>query len=213
MYILYRLYCNDSYAQQQVHSTTTLFYRNCVFIKKVTMELISPDSVRVIRVLFFNHLCPPPHLHASHTDRATPENTPVEKKKLHSFIQASSRLQSEHEQIKVIAEQILKYTETKYRISANESYVTLFLHAHSVHSIVHRWKYSLKRGNKGYLYSTSIAVGVIISKCTKWDLFMFWRSVGIRGHCSKVLTMDWTIIILFLVMLHHVRHSNSYIVW
>ena len=60
--------------------------------------------------------------------------------------------------------------------------------------MIHRWKYSLKRGYKGYLYSTSIAVGVIISKCKKWDLFMFVRSVDIRGHCSNVLTVNWSII-------------------
>ena len=46
-----------------------------------------------------------------------------------------------------------------------------------------------KGGNKGYLCSTSIAVGVIISKCTKWDFFMFWISVDIRGHCSHVIFM------------------------
>ena len=39
--------------------------------------------------------------------------------------EASSRLQSEHEQIKVIAEQILKYTETKYWIRTYESYVII----------------------------------------------------------------------------------------
>ena len=64
-----------------------------------------------------------------------------------------------------------------------------------MHSMIHRWKYSLKRGNKGYLCSTSIDVGVMISKCTKWDLFMFLRSVDIRGHCSNVLTVNWSILL------------------
>ena len=66
-------------------------------------------------------------------------------------------------------------------------------HYSFMHSMIHRWKYSLKRGNKGYLCSTSIDVGVMISKCTKWDLFMFLRSVDIRGHCSNVLTVNWSI--------------------
>ena len=70
---------------------------------------------------------------------------------------------------------------------------SLFVYAQAVHSMIHRWKYSLKRGNKSYLCSTSIAVGVIISKCTKWDLFMFWRSVDIRGHLGHVLTVNWSI--------------------
>ena len=53
-------------------------------------------------------------------------------------ILASSRLQSEHEQIKVIAEQIVKYTETEYWIRAHESYV---IYAQAEHSMIHRWKY------------------------------------------------------------------------
>ena len=52
--------------------------------------------------------------------------------------------------------------------------------------MIHRWKYSLKGGNKGYLCSTSIAVGVIISKCTQWDHSMFLRSVDIRDRLGHV---------------------------
>ena len=40
--------------------------------------------------------------------------------------------------------------------------VLIYSYTQAVHSMVHRWKYSLQRGNKGYLGSTSIAVGVII---------------------------------------------------
>ena len=31
------------------------------------------------------------------------------------------------------------------------------------------------------------------SKMHKWDLFMFWRSVDIRGHCRHVPTVNWSI--------------------
>ena len=75
-------------------------------------------------------------------------------------------------------------------------------HYSFMHSMIHRWKYSLKRGNKGYLCSTSIDVGVMISKCTKWDLFMFLRSVDIRGHCSNVLTVNWSIILRMAAILN-----------
>ena len=47
--------------------------------------------------------------------------------------------------------------------------------------MIHRWKYSLKRGNKGYLYSTSIAVGVIIFKMYKVGPLHVLKICGCSG--------------------------------
>ena len=66
-----------------------------------------------------------------------------------------------------------------------------------------------KGGNKGYFCSTSIAVGVIISKCTKWDLFMFWRSVDIQGQLGHVLIATWSIPTQTLVQTHSLPHFRK----
>ena len=80
--------------------------------------------------------------------------------KIRSMKSAISRLQSEHEQIKVIAGQLVKYTETKYMTCAHESYVIIIhLCTSSAFHMIHRWKYPLKGGggDTDYLHTLFVA--------------------------------------------------------
>ena len=47
----------------------------------------------------------------------------------------------------------------------------------------------LWKGETKAIYVAPPSLGVIISICTKWDIFMFWRSVDIRGNLFRELAL------------------------